>query len=111
MFGEIFDLEIDANILAINSPKSCVDGPYKIVYKHIEERWVIIALDWNGQPRLGIRWFWDKSGNPISRGYPTWFVIPPSMSNTILNGLPLDFVFRSIIVDFLANKISGKDLL
>ncbi|ADQ80434.1 hypothetical protein Palpr_2298 [Paludibacter propionicigenes WB4] len=110
MSGEKFDLEIDANILAINSPQSCVNGPYKIVYKHIKERWVIIALDWDGEPRLGIRWFWDKSGNPISRGYPTWFIIPTSLSNAILNGLPLDFAFRSKIADFLASKILGNDL-
>lgn len=110
MTGQNFDLSNDKNILSLNSPKIFVGGPYKIVYKNLTERWAVVALDWDGEPRLGIRWFWGNGGNPFSSGNPTWFVIPSSLSNSVLNGLPLDFQFYSKIVDFLAGKISGNKL-
>lgn len=107
MAGITFDLTDDNNILALNSPKTSVGGPYKVVYKNIDERWVIVALNWEGEPRLGIRWFWGNGGNPFSSANPIWLVVPSSLSNSILNGLPLDFKFHSQIVDFLAGKIAG----
>ncbi|RKR05166.1 hypothetical protein C8C83_4499 [Flavobacterium sp. 90] len=110
MAGEKFDLTNDSNILGINSPKASVGGPYKVVYKNIDERWVIVAMNWNKEPCLGIRWFWGGGGNPFSSANPIWLVIPNSLSNSILNGLPLDFKFYSKIVDFLAGKISGNKI-
>lgn len=110
MAGENFDLTNDNNILSLNSPKASVGGPYRIVYKNLEERWVIVAMDWNEEPRLAMRWFWGNGGNPFSSGNPTWLVIPSSLSNSILNGLPLDFMFYSRIVDFLAGKTHGNQL-
>jgi len=110
MFGEDFILENDEEILEINSPKSQLEGPFVVVYKSIPERWAIVAFDWDGKPCLGIRWFWDKSGNPISRGYPTWFVIPSMLLNAVLSGLPLDFQFRDRLNRFLAGEISGEQL-
>lgn len=110
MAGEKFNLDDDEAILGLNSPKNSVGGPYRVVYKNTEERWVIIALDWDGEPRLGIRWFWGNGGNPFSSGNPTWLVIPNSLSNSILNGLPLDFKFHKNIEDFLSRRINGTDL-
>lgn len=110
MAGENFDLTNDNNILSLNSPKASVGGPYRIVYKNLEERWVIVAMDWNEEPRLAMRWFWGNGGNPFSSGNPTWLVIPSSLSNSILNGLPLNFMFYSRIVDFLAGKTHGNQL-
>lgn len=67
-------------------------------------------MNWDGKPRLGMRWFWGSKGNPFYSGHPAWLIIPSSLSNSILNGLPLDFKFHSKVADFLAGKIDGKQL-
>ena len=110
MSGKNLDLTIDQEILKINSPKKYVGGPYSVVFKNIDERWAIVALDWDGKPRLGIRWFWDKLGNPLSRSNPTWLVIPSALANSILDGLPLDFQYRKSLEQYLNSEIKGSDL-
>jgi len=110
MSGENFPLDNDSKILEINSPRNNVGGPYVVVYKNLEERWAIVALDWDGEPRLGIRWFWGNAGNPFSSGYPIWLVVPPSLSRNILSGLPLNHKFSGRLDDFLTGKIQGIDL-
>ena len=86
--GETFPLDDDREITGINSPRDRVGGPYVVVFKNVEDRWAIVAMDWEGEPRLGIRWFWEKNGHPSVRGYPTWLVIPPELNKSILFGLP-----------------------
>jgi hypothetical protein len=108
--GEVFDLCIDNEILKINSPRNTVGGPYLVVYKNIESRWVLSALKWDNKPRLGMRWFWGNAGMPASRGHSTWLVVPTELTTSILNGLPLDAKFRGRIDDFLNGKIDGKTL-
>ncbi|WP_374363082.1 hypothetical protein [Cloacibacterium sp.] len=110
MAGQTFDLTNDTNILNLRSPKISVGGPYVVIFKNLEERWAIVAMDWDQEPRLAIRWFWGNGGNPFSSGNPTWLVIPSSLANSVLNGLPLDFKFYSKIVDFLAGKINGAEI-
>ena len=110
MFGEKFDLENDEMILTINSPKGRLEGPYVVVYKDLAERWAIVAFLWDEFPVLGIRWFWDNNGNPISNYLPIWFVIPSALQNAILNGLPLEFQFRDKLNRFLAGEILGEEL-
>ncbi|RAU81879.1 hypothetical protein [Pontibacter arcticus] len=110
MAGHSLDLTKDINILNINSPKKSVDGPYKVVYKNVDERWAIVALDWDGNPNLGMRWFWGNGGNPFSTGKPIWLIIPNALINSILDGLPLEFKFRKKIEKFLNGEIKGSDL-
>lgn len=110
MFGQDFNLENDDRILEINSPKVSVGGPYSVVFKSIEDRFAVVALDWDGNPKLAIRWFWNKNGNPSSRGYATWFVIPSMLLNAVLNGFPLDFEYRDKVNRFLAGEIDGHSL-
>ena len=110
MGGTEFDLTDDAKILAITSPRNSVSGPYVVVYKNIEERWAIVAMDWETDPRLGIRWFWGGGGSPFSSSYPIWLVIPSSLSKAVLSGLPLEHKFSSRLDDFLAGKINGATL-
>lgn len=110
MSGKSFDLTNDNNILSLNSPKKSVGGPYKVVFKNENERWAIVAMDWDGEPVLGMRWFWGNGGNPFSNATPIWLVIPSTLSNSILNGLPLQFKFHSKVEDFLSGKISGMQL-
>ena len=107
--GATFRLKDDSKILGINSPKKSVGGPYVVVCKNLEERWAIVAMDWDEEPRLGIRWFWGSNGHPSVRGYPTWFVIPPTLSK-ILVGSPLAHEYSGRLEEYLDGKISGPDL-
>src|SRR6266850_6057464 len=104
--GEKFPIENDRMILKIDSPRANLGGPYTVVFKNLKERWAIVALDWgeDKEPRLGIRWFWDNAGNPVSHGHGTWLVIPPSLSKNILFGLPIDHAFSGRLEDFLCGK-------
>lgn len=108
--GETFPLECDSAILEIKSPKDRVGGPYVVVFKNLAERWAIVAMDWEGEPRLGIRWFWESNGHPSGRGYPTWFVIPSELSKNVLFGLPLAHKFSDRLEEYLTGKISGEAL-
>ena len=108
--GERFELDNDNAILQINSPRESLSGPYIVVYKDLEERWALVALDWEGDPRLGIRWFWGNGGNPFSSGHGTWFVIPTVLTKGILSGLPIDHAFGGRVDEFLCGKISGDQL-
>jgi hypothetical protein len=108
--GKDFPLEDNNKILEINSPQESVGGVYAVVYKNLSDRYAIVAMDWDGKPHLGIRWFWSSMGNPVSREYSTWFVVPTSLSRNMLSGLPLDHEFSRKVDDFLAGKIKGTEL-
>ncbi len=124
--GEDFTLESDEEILKINSPqkneknekKPYVEGPYVVVFKDIPNRWAIVALKWDGKPRLGIRWFWSKYGEPKSHYnennkdifHATWLMIPESLTKNILSGLPIDHKFSGKLEDFLCGKIEGDEI-
>jgi hypothetical protein len=110
MAGEKFDLNDNSKILSINSPKKSLSGPYTVVYKNIEERWAIVALDWNEEPNLGIRWFWGNGGNPFSSGNPIWLILPSELISSTLNGLPISFRFKKKIEKFLDKEIKGNQL-
>ncbi len=109
--GKEFPLTNDAKILKINSPRNRVTGgPYIVVYRNIKERWVIVALDWDKKPSLAIRWFWDKSGNPVSTSHATWFCLPQELHDVILNGLKMALPIQEMVKQYLCGKISGQKL-
>jgi|SRR5215218_2087052 len=110
MGGANFNLDDDLEILSLSSPRTNVGGPYAVVYKSVVERWAIVALDWDAEPRLGIRWFWGGGGNPFSSSHPTWLVIPPSLSRGMLASLPLPHKFHRMLDDFLAGVMTGNEL-
>lgn len=110
MAGELLNLNDDVLILAIRSPMKSVRGPYQVVYRSLEERYAIVALEWDGVPSLGIRWFWGRIGNPISTGYPTWFIYPSGLLHGLLNGLPIEYGARKKLEKFLSGELSGTDL-
>jgi len=109
-FGFDFDIENDDKILEINSPEGCLSGPYAVVHKSIPQRWAIVALHWDNKPRLGIRWFWDSNGNPISTGYPTWFIIPSLLQYALLLSLPIDNQLKADVNLFLIGELDGEKL-
>jgi len=99
----------DREILSVVSPKTgeyAIVGPYIVIKKDTTERWAIVALDFNNEPRLGIRWFTDNNGSPTSRSYPVWFLLPTNLYSIILDGLNLDKKFKEIITLFLDDKES-----
>lgn len=108
--GENFDLGNDNEILSINSPQRNVGGPYVVVHKDMKDRWAIVAMNWDKEPVLGIRWFWGEGGNPRSTTYSTWLVVPSSLSMNMLSGLSLEPSLRSKLEDFLSGKIDGSKL-
>lgn len=108
--GEIFPLDDDREILGINAPGDWVGGPYVVVFKNVEERWAIVAMDWDGEPRLGIRWFWGNNGHPSRGKTPLWFVIPSELSKNVLFGLPLAHKFSDRLEEYLTDKISREAL-
>jgi hypothetical protein len=113
MFGKKFNLENESEILKIKSPKKSVTkGPFCIVFKDDDEkeRWAIVALEWENEPRLGMRWFWSSNGFPARGKHALWMVIPPKLAIIILDGLSDDNVFKSKIIQFLNSKISGNQL-
>lgn len=108
--GKDFPLEDNNKILEINSPQDTINGVYAVVYKDISKRYAIVAMDWDGSPSLGMRWFHSTGGHPVAHDYATWFLIPAALSLNMLLGLPLSHKFSRTIDDFLAGKITGEEL-
>lgn len=65
----------------------------KVIFLDCTEEWAISALIFKGKPHLGVRWFDfpDKS----------WFIIPYTLENTILDVINLNSRDRKMINDFL----------
>lgn len=108
--GDNFPLASDKEILLIDSPKSELKGPWFVVHKDMAKRWAIVAMHWNGNPRLGIRWFLRKQGTPSVRGFATWFVIPKELSIAVLKGLPISPDLYEKTNNFLSGKIDTDKL-
>lgn len=77
-------------VMSVNSPRSRVGGPYKIVKIGENEKYAIVTLYWDKNPTLGIRWFDQYPGMPSSHGYRTWFIIPSELWNAIIPTLDKD---------------------
>jgi hypothetical protein len=108
--GTGFDLLNDSKIMEINTPIDRVTGPWAVVFKDLVERWVVVALSVDGQPRLGMRWFDIGAGTPFIRAKPIWFFVPQGLENAILQQLPIGCAFRQRIYDFLSGRIQGEKL-
>ena len=109
--GDALDMSDDDAILEIKSPQDFVGGPHCVICRNIEERWAIVALDWETHPRLGIRWFHGTSGNPQSRGHPTWFVVPQKLNQAILAALPIDAEVMQEVNQHFAKYADVRDIL
>ena len=56
-----------------------------------EEDWSLAVGDWDFDRVLACRWNGDAEhpkGNPVSRGEPTWFVLPSELVEAILEIVP-----------------------
>ena len=107
-------------MLRARSPKRKVGGPYIIVYKVWDEEegygWSICALDYDGDPRLGIRWWGlpEPNGNlpgfPGPKHQPKWLILPEEISEGVLTSLPIHPKVLHAIRRFLAGAADGADL-
>ena len=100
----------DRDILSINAPMDRTDGPYVVVFKDEVNRWAIVALHWEEEPRLGIRWFWGNYGYPNRGAIRTWFHIPCELTNAVLNGLPIRHDRLALVQKFLTGEMDASTL-
>lgn len=86
----------------VTSPRDCVSNVVTVFDGGIGANPFSIALvTWNGDVRTGMRWNvtlreWDDTnkgsgsimsvGEPNSRGYPTWFILPNELLGQMLSG-------------------------
>jgi hypothetical protein len=76
-----------------------------------DENWWALALgrwvneEGESNPCLAARWNGaigsESKGNPISRGYPTWFILPEEISNNLKSLIPSEK--RALVEDILKN--------
>lgn len=107
--GKALNMLDDNEIMAIDSPRDRVHGPYVVVHKDLEERWAIVAMHFDEKPTLGIRWFWGSGGTPFSR-QATWFIQPDALQNAMLNRVCSSVKHSVLVKRFLAGEISGNQL-
>ncbi len=99
-------------ILNVKSPTKYVGGPYAVVLKNDVDMWAIVALEWEGERTLGIRWFNTKYGMPVThranKTYSLWFRLPQDILGAILS--TVEDSIKESVEDFLSGKITGEDL-
>jgi hypothetical protein len=73
----------------------------------------IVALNYDEDPGLGLRWFWDHSGYPLARQYAAWMILPKSVSKALLKvgafGLSPERI--CLLQEFLDGRISSTELI
>ena len=58
----------------------------RVVYPGAEGGWSAAEGWWNDSGVLALRWNGDDDtpmGNPQSRGYPTWFIVPDELEGAV----------------------------
>ncbi len=75
------------NAKQVISPKHHVGSVKKILCIDEDDRWALAVISWDGHDRLATRWFWSRIGDPNSRGYPTWHVLPDEFAKPLLTDL------------------------
>lgn len=70
--------------------------------------WSLASMLWDGEEALGIRWNGgaegDSKGQPTSRGYPTWYILPQEVMYIFQE----DREKAHAALDELLNTIYGK---
>ena len=60
-----------------------------VIYNGGEGSYAVANIVWDGHETVGIRWNgggdgpFPGEGNPQSRGYPTWFVLPDEIAEIV----------------------------
>lgn len=91
--GEDFDLTKEHLLRELSNTrgKYCTDKILYVNDGHDGDRYAVIALKWRWEkqiyPRLAIRWFHGDYGFPHNGGNASWFIIPPSFNDYVLEML------------------------
>jgi hypothetical protein len=70
------------------SPKGSI-ADIEVIYDGGENSWSLARMKWDDSPVIAMRWNGGSAngqpsiGNPQSRGYPTWFVVPDEVGEAI----------------------------
>ncbi|RYU91346.1 hypothetical protein EWM62_05240 [Mucilaginibacter terrigena] len=83
------------------SPRDCIDNVQLLYDGGLTDVYSLAIVTWEGQERIGIRWNVNQRewadpakasntvrciGEPNSRGYPTWFIMPEVFLSSLLSG-------------------------
>jgi hypothetical protein len=99
----------------VTSPKNRLSSIDTIVHDDGKGSWVVAALTYDEEPRIGMRWNGtddDPLGYPSVRNYPVWFIVPDFFAETVkfmaeekakgrIAGLPLS-------TEALAHQLKSK---
>jgi hypothetical protein len=72
-----------------------------------EDGWSLAVGQWDGKSRLAIRWNGNRQhpkGNPISRGQPTWFIVPEQLEASTLEGAKIPQDKRALATALLGHN-------
>lgn len=70
------------------SPKGSITD-IEVIIDRGENSWSLARMKWDGSSVIAMRWNGGSNhgipsiGNPQSRGYPTWFVVPDDVGELI----------------------------
>jgi hypothetical protein len=70
------------------SPKGSI-ADIEVIHDGGENSWSLARMKWDDTPVIAMRWNGGSNdgrpsvGNPQSRGYPTWFVVPDEVGELI----------------------------
>ncbi|MEI8294986.1 MAG: hypothetical protein WCG04_00480 [Alphaproteobacteria bacterium] len=74
---------------AVLTPKGKIKNLH-VLHDGGEHSWSLARMTWDNAEVLAMRWNGGMvngkktSGNPVSRGYPTWFVVPDEVGQALL---------------------------
>ena len=98
----------EENAMRMEFPRQKIGAVKKIVHVDEVERWALSLLLWDNKHRLATRWFWSRIGDPNSRGYPTWHILPDELAKPILTDLwekgTIDEEMRSYCISRIGRK-------
>jgi len=85
----------------VKSPRRCISSVTPLYDGGTDNAFSLAKITWQGKECIGIRWNvtqgeWDDEnkingtkicvGEPNSRGYPTWFILPNEFLKALLTG-------------------------
>ncbi len=86
---------------------------------HQNKNFALAKVTWNGSDKIAIRWNVTENelknnekasgkvkciGEPNSRGYPTWFILPDDFLEALVNDTKLAEDLRNILKEKLVKK-------
>ena len=70
----------------VTSPKKRWGRDHRVLHDEGKGGWSAAEGLWDNEAVLALRWNGDDDtpkGNPQSRGYPTWFIVPDELEGAV----------------------------